>query len=184
MRTAREVLTPWLCRNAMISRITLWSAQLAVIRSARLRPIPSTSNSRCGSRSIKKNGTYTRETRRFGQDCSARGRCINCLSGVVWASSGHWQEKRLTLLGVFSTSPDRIAGVNHALPSYRRLRCGPSIIRTRAIARFFSGRPSCLAARSTSQLGLRPFAVIVDGQIRLRAASNRLFAVLPLPSVG
>jgi hypothetical protein len=39
------------------------------------------------------NDTYTRETRRFGQDCSSRGRCINCAYGVVWASSGQGAEK-------------------------------------------------------------------------------------------
>ncbi len=35
MRTARDVPTPLLCRNSMISRITFCSAQPAMIRSAR-----------------------------------------------------------------------------------------------------------------------------------------------------
>ena len=48
MRTAREVPTPLLCRNSMISRITCCSAQPAMIRSARFGPIPLTSRSRLG----------------------------------------------------------------------------------------------------------------------------------------
>src|SRR5215469_9384734 len=36
MRTARDVPTPLLCRNSMISRIAFCSAQPAMIRSARL----------------------------------------------------------------------------------------------------------------------------------------------------
>src|ERR1700758_5615440 len=43
MRTARDVPTPLLCRNSMISRITFCSAQPAMIRSARFGPIPVTS---------------------------------------------------------------------------------------------------------------------------------------------
>jgi len=35
MRTARDVPTPLLCKNSMISRITLCSAQPAMMRSAR-----------------------------------------------------------------------------------------------------------------------------------------------------
>jgi hypothetical protein len=34
VRTAREVPTPLLCRNSMISRMTFCSAQSAMIRSA------------------------------------------------------------------------------------------------------------------------------------------------------
>src|SRR5215467_1400068 len=49
MRTARDVPTPLLCRNSMISRITFCSAQPAMIRSARLGPMPVTSRRRPGS---------------------------------------------------------------------------------------------------------------------------------------
>src|SRR5438094_9898853 len=42
MRTARLVLTPWLCRNSMISRICFASCHACAIRSRRLGPIPST----------------------------------------------------------------------------------------------------------------------------------------------
>src|SRR5215471_19689715 len=48
MRTAREVLTPLLCRNSIISRMTFCSAQPAMIRSARLGPIPVTSTQAAG----------------------------------------------------------------------------------------------------------------------------------------
>jgi len=47
--TARDVLTPLLCRKSMISRMTFCSAQPAMIRSARFGPIPVTSRNRCGS---------------------------------------------------------------------------------------------------------------------------------------
>src|SRR5215469_5073718 len=43
MRTARDVPTPLLCRNSMISRITFCSPHPAMIRSARLGPMPVTS---------------------------------------------------------------------------------------------------------------------------------------------
>jgi hypothetical protein len=36
-----------------------------------------------------KNDTYTCETRRFGQARSARGRCINCASGVFLLVNGY-----------------------------------------------------------------------------------------------
>src|SRR5689334_21672297 len=49
MRTARDVPTPLLCRNSMISRTTFCSAQPAMIRSARFGPIPVTSRRRSGS---------------------------------------------------------------------------------------------------------------------------------------
>src|SRR5215470_4145980 len=49
MRTAREVPTPLLCRNSMISRMIPCSAQPAIIRSARLGPMPITSRRRPGS---------------------------------------------------------------------------------------------------------------------------------------
>ena len=55
MRTAREVPTPWACRNSMISRITFCSAQPATMRAARLGPIPATSRSRSGCCSISSN---------------------------------------------------------------------------------------------------------------------------------
>src|SRR5256884_8424 len=42
MRTARLVLTPWLWRNSMISRICFASCHACAIRSRRLGPIPST----------------------------------------------------------------------------------------------------------------------------------------------
>src|SRR5438874_12361219 len=42
MRTARLVLTPWLCRNSMISRTCLASFHACAIRSRRFGPIPST----------------------------------------------------------------------------------------------------------------------------------------------
>src|SRR5271167_3815416 len=48
MRTARDVPTPLLCRNSMISRITFCSAQPATMRSARFGPIPVTSRRRPG----------------------------------------------------------------------------------------------------------------------------------------
>jgi|SRR6267378_4366772 len=41
MRTAREVPTPLLCRNSMISRMIFCSAQPPTMRSARFGPIPS-----------------------------------------------------------------------------------------------------------------------------------------------
>jgi hypothetical protein len=40
MHTAREVPAPFLCRNSMISRMTLCSAQPATIRSARFGAYP------------------------------------------------------------------------------------------------------------------------------------------------
>src|SRR6267142_1243571 len=49
MRTARDVPTPLLCRNSMISRITFCSAQPPTMRSARFGPIPVTSRRRPGS---------------------------------------------------------------------------------------------------------------------------------------
>src|SRR5438874_676004 len=42
MRTARLVLTPWLCRNSMISRTCFASCHAWAIRSRRLGPMPST----------------------------------------------------------------------------------------------------------------------------------------------
>src|ERR1039458_7299441 len=42
IRTARLVLTPWLCRNSMISRTCLASCHACAIRSRRLGPMPST----------------------------------------------------------------------------------------------------------------------------------------------
>src|SRR6266436_4057214 len=48
MRTAREVPTPLLCRNSIISRMTFCSAQPATMRSARFGPIPVTSRKRPG----------------------------------------------------------------------------------------------------------------------------------------
>ena len=55
MRTAREVPTPWLCRKTMISRITFWSAQPAMMRWARFGPMPVTWRSLSGSCSITSN---------------------------------------------------------------------------------------------------------------------------------
>ena len=55
MRTAREVPTPLLCRNSMISRMTFCSAQPAMIRAARFGPMPVTSRRRSGSCSIISN---------------------------------------------------------------------------------------------------------------------------------
>src|SRR5260370_29808957 len=55
MRTARDVPTPLLCRNSMISRITFCSAQPAMIRSARFGPMPVTSRRRLGSCSMTSN---------------------------------------------------------------------------------------------------------------------------------
>src|SRR6516165_4937419 len=48
MRTARLVLTPWLCRNSMISRTCFASLHAWAIRSRRLGPIPSTDSSSDG----------------------------------------------------------------------------------------------------------------------------------------
>src|SRR5215469_3089251 len=42
MRTARMVLTPWLCKKSMISRICFASCHACAIRSWRFGPIPST----------------------------------------------------------------------------------------------------------------------------------------------
>src|SRR5215470_1129756 len=42
MRTARLVLTPWLCKKSMISRICFASCHACAIRSWRFGPIPST----------------------------------------------------------------------------------------------------------------------------------------------
>src|SRR5271169_52324 len=55
MRTARDVLTPLLCRNSMISRITFCSAQPAMICPARLGPMPVTSRRRDASCSMTSN---------------------------------------------------------------------------------------------------------------------------------
>ena len=55
MRTAREVPTPWECRNSMISRITFCSAQPATMRAARFGPMPVTSRRRSGCCSIRSN---------------------------------------------------------------------------------------------------------------------------------
>ena len=52
MRTALEVLTPWLCRNTMMSRTAFCSAQPVAILPARNSPIPDTSCSRLGSASM------------------------------------------------------------------------------------------------------------------------------------
>jgi len=52
MRIARDLPTPLLCRNSMISRIIFGSAQPAMIRSARLGPMPVTSRRREGSCSM------------------------------------------------------------------------------------------------------------------------------------
>src|SRR3954469_4220853 len=52
MRTARDVLTPWLCRKTMMSRTAFCSAQPEAILPARKSPIPGTSRSRLGSASM------------------------------------------------------------------------------------------------------------------------------------
>lgn len=46
--TARPVLTPWLCRKSMISRICIPSCQALAIRTRRLGPIPSTDSRSTG----------------------------------------------------------------------------------------------------------------------------------------
>ena len=48
IRTARAVLTPWLCRKTMISRTAFCSAQAERMLAARTGPMPSTSRSRSG----------------------------------------------------------------------------------------------------------------------------------------
>src|SRR6266516_4236399 len=52
MRTARAVPPPWLCRKTMISRTAFCSAQAAMMRPARIGPMPSTSRRRSGSASM------------------------------------------------------------------------------------------------------------------------------------
>src|SRR5215472_11989835 len=54
-RKAGAVPTPWLCRKTMISRTTFCSAQAAVMRLARMGPMPSTSCRRWGSASMTSN---------------------------------------------------------------------------------------------------------------------------------
>src|SRR5208283_1395075 len=52
MRTARDVPTPWACRNTMMSRTAFCSAQPATILPARNSPMPDTSRIRSGSASM------------------------------------------------------------------------------------------------------------------------------------
>jgi hypothetical protein len=69
MRTAREVPTPWDCRNTMISRMAFWSAQPEVILSTRLGPMPLSSSKRSGSLSMTSNTSSPKAVTSFRAKC-------------------------------------------------------------------------------------------------------------------